>query len=122
MKYLRMKEGEELCEVKDKVLAQEGTLGQELDSSILVGPFLLRVFHNSVVRNVGYWLCLRPSFFPLDQLLNCSWEFSLTLSVRRCWVNLQNSNTKCLLLDQLRECSCKCLDPLRRTVAAGCGE
>lgn len=57
-----MKEGEEIFKLKDTVLAQEGTVGQELDSMVIVGPFLLRVFHNSIVRNVGYWLCLGLAF------------------------------------------------------------
>lgn len=52
----------ELFKLKDKMLAQEGTVGQELDLMILVGPFLLRVFHNSLVRNVGYWVCLGLAF------------------------------------------------------------
>lgn len=48
MQLLRMKE--ELFKIKGKVLAQEGTIGQELDSVILVGPFLLRVCHNSMEK------------------------------------------------------------------------
>lgn len=57
-----MKEGEELLKLKDKLLALEGTIGHEPDSVVLVGPFLLRVFYNSLLRNVGFRLRLGLAF------------------------------------------------------------